>query len=328
MQDIAEHVGVSRQLVSLVLRGDPGPSSASREKILAAADDLGYRVNSSGRMLRQSRTMLLGAVFEMRNPFQVGVVERLFVRAREAGYGLALGPRTADRSTDDAVGSLLEDRVDAIVAFNPETGSRALEDARAHVPVVWMGEWSTAEGIDNIHADEAGGLREAVEHLTGLGHRNIAYVGGLDGVLGPDRAQAYRDAMAAAGLADRADVVASGFDEDAGAQAAREILAREHRPTALVCCGDQCATGVLAVLALAGVEVPAQMSVVGFDDSRLSSLSYHQLTSVHQDVEATVEAALASVLDRIAGDRGPRRVISTPTSLVVRRSTGPVPDGS
>jgi DNA-binding LacI/PurR family transcriptional regulator len=327
MQDIADHLGVSRQLVSLVLRDVPGPSAESRERILAAASELGYRPNASARLLRQNRTRLIGAVFEIRHPFQVRFVERLFVRAAEHGFGLVLGPRTVERSTDVAVAELMEERVEALVAFNPDPESTALAEACDLVPVMWLGEWVDRPEVDNVHVDEVEGLRLAVEHLVGLGHRDIAYVGGLGGIVGRDRAEAYRGAMAAFGLEDRIEVVARGFAEEDGASAAREILGRVKRPTAVVCCGDQCAVGVLAVFARANVAVPEEISVVGFDDSYLASLSYHRLTSVRQDVEATVDATLTSVLARIEGDDGPRRVSATRTTLVVRDSTGPARAG-
>jgi DNA-binding LacI/PurR family transcriptional regulator len=327
MQDIALHLGVSRQLVSMVLRDRPGPSAESRERILAAAREFGYRPNASARLLRQSRTRLIGAVFEIRHPFQVRFVERLFVRAAEEGFGLVLGPRTVERSTDVAVAELMEERVEALVAFNPDPASRALAEACDLVPVVWLGEWVDKPEVDNVHVDEVEGLRLAVEHLVELGHRDIVYVGGLGGIVGRDRADAYRGAMTAFGLEDRIEVLSSGFSEENGATAAREILARDRRPTAVVCCGDQCAVGVLAVFARANVPVPGEISVVGFDDSYLASLSYHRLTTVRQDVEATVEATWASVLARLECDDGPRRVSATRTKLVVRESTGPARPG-
>ncbi|MEU7744701.1 LacI family DNA-binding transcriptional regulator [Nonomuraea sp. NPDC049158] len=328
MQDIADHVGVSRQLVSLVMRDVPGPSAESRERILAAASELGYRPNASARLLRQNRTRLIGALFEIRHPFQVRFVERLFVRAAEEGFGLALGPRTVERSTDVVVAELMEQRVEALVAFNPDPASSALAEACDLVPVVWLGEWVRKPDVDNVHVDEVEGLRLAIEHLVELGHRDIVYVGGLGGNVGRDRVDAYRGAMAAFGLEDRVEVLSSGFSEENGASAAREILGRDRRPTALVCCGDQCAVGVLAVFAQANVPVPGEISVVGFDDSYLASLSYHRLTSVRQDVEATVEATLTSVLERLECGDKPRRVSATRTELVVRESTGPARTGS
>ncbi|MDT0321950.1 LacI family DNA-binding transcriptional regulator [Streptomyces millisiae] len=327
MQDIADHVGVSRQLVSLVMRDVPGPSAESKERILAAASELGYRPNASARLLRQNRTRLIGAVFEMRNPFQVRFVERLFVRAAERGFGVALGPTTVERPTDVVVSQLMEERVEALVAFNPDPTSNALAAACDLVPVVWLGEWVRTPEVDNVHVDEVEGLHLAIEHLVGLGHRDIVYVGGLGGNVGRDRADAYRAAMAEFDLADRIEVLSSDFSEEGGAGAARQLLGRGERPTAVVCCGDQCAVGVLAVFARADVRVPEEISVIGFDDSYLASLSYHRLTSVRQDVEATVEATLTSALERIERDERPRRVTATRTELVVRESTGSVRTG-
>lgn len=323
MKDIADHLGVSRQLVSLVLRGIPGPSAESRDRVQAAAKELGYRPNASARLLRQQRTRRIGMMFEMRNPFQVRVVERLFVRATERGFGLTLGPITVERPTDVVVAELMEERVEALVAFNPDPGSSALRDAAALVPLVWLGEWVDSPGVDNIHVDEVEGLRLAVEHLVCLGHRDIVYAGGLGEGVGETRAEAYRAAMATFGLAERTRVLASDFSEEGGADVARRIAGSSERPTAVVCCGDQCAVGVLGVLAQAGIRVPRDISVIGFDDSYLASLSYHRLTSVRQDVEATVESTLDTVLGRIEGNEEPRRVVATPTSLVVRDSTGP-----
>ncbi|MBT0768555.1 LacI family DNA-binding transcriptional regulator [Kineosporia sp. J2-2] len=328
MRDIADHVGVSRQLVSLVLRGVPGPSPQSRERVLAAAAELGYRPHSSARLLRQNRTHLIGVVFGMRNPFQVRFVERLFVRAAERGYGVVLGPVTIERPTDAVVAALMEERVEALAAFNPDPDSAALAAACELLPVVWLGERAGRTDVDNVHVDEAGGLRLAVRHLVELGHRDIEYVGGLGGTVGADRAQAYREVMAEAGLSARAKVIPSGFSEEDGAAAARKILARKRRPTAVVCAGDQVAAGLLAVFSRAGLGVPDEISVVGFDDSYVASLSYHRLTSVRQDVEATVEAALTALLDRLdpPGDEAPSpgRVTQTPAELVVRKSTGMV----
>jgi len=323
MKDIAEHLGVSRPLVSMVLRNVPGPSAQSRDRILAAAKELGFRPNASARLLRQSRTRMLGVAFLLENPFQVRVVERMFVKAAERGFALALGPVTEERPIDAVVSELIEERVEALIAFNPDLGSAALTEALRLMPVTWMGEWTDEPGVDNIHVNEIDGLRRAVEHLVDLGHRDIAYVGGPGGAVGHSRAEAYRAAMASAGLKKHAEIISTGFSEEDGAAAARILIGREHRPTAVICCGDQCAVGLLAVLSHSNIAVPGELSVIGFDDSFLASLSYHQLTSVRQDVDATVDAALDSVIDRVEGDHGARRVIATDAALIVRATTGP-----
>jgi DNA-binding LacI/PurR family transcriptional regulator len=328
MRDVAEHLGVSRQLVSLVLRGAAGPSEESRARILAAADELGYRPNASARLLRQQRTRLLGLAFALRHPFQVRVAERLFVRAAEAGFGLVLGPITSERSTDFAIAELLEQRVEAVIVFNPDHESPQLATAAGLLPVALLGERTDLAVVDNVHVDDVGGLRLVVEHLAALGHRDITYLGGQEGRAGSDRADAYVAAMTAAGLADHVDVEPSRFDEESGAEAARRLLEREALPTALVCGGDRAAIGALTVLRGAGVRVPDDVSIVGFDDSYIAALSFNALTTVRQDVEATVEATLAAVFDRLEhGTPDARRVVATPTELVVRQTTGPVPAG-
>ncbi|MEE1650449.1 LacI family DNA-binding transcriptional regulator [Brachybacterium sp. J144] len=331
MKDIAEHVGVSRQLVSLVLRGADGPSTESREKVLAAAAELGYRPNASARLLRQARTRTLGVVFSMRNAFQVRYVEELVAAASARGYRVALGTVDAGRGTDEAIGALLEERVEALAVFNPDPRATALAAASTLLPAVLLGEWTRDDSLDTVHVDERGGLRQAVEHLVGLGHREIAYVGGpLGGLVGADRADAYRAAMTQAGLEGEVDVLDAGFGEEDGASAGRTLLEREQLPTAVVCGSDHAAAGLLAVLQRARVRVPAEVSVIGFDDSHVAALSYHALTSVHQDVAATVEATLSILLERLEGTSDgarARRVVATPTRLTVRGSTGTVRAG-
>lgn len=324
MRDVALHLGVSRQLVSLVMRGAPGPSAESRDRILEAARELGYRPNASARLLRQRRTRLIGAMFVLRNPFEVRFVERFVERAAEQGFGVVLGAHSDERPTDVVVSDLMAQRVEALVAFNPDPGSPALQDALDRIPVVWLGEKSPEARADNVRVDDVTGLRLAVEHLVELGHRDIAYVGGDTGIVGRDRAEAYRRAMSDVGLRHRIEVVPGDFGEEDGATAARGIAARSEadRPTAVLTCGDLSAVGVLSAFARAGLAVPGDVSVVGFDDSYVCALSYNDLTSVRQDVEATAEAALETVVARLADRTAEPHDVLTPTTLVTRGSTG------
>jgi DNA-binding LacI/PurR family transcriptional regulator len=320
MRDVAEHVGVSRQLVSLVLRDVPGPSPDARERILAAAAELGYRGNASARLLRQKRTRLIGAVYTMQNPFESQLVEQLFARAAGRDFGVVLGPLTADRSIEQVVDELIEQRVEAVVGFGPPEWNAYVERIGATVPTVWLGG-PAPEPHDNVHIDDAEGMRVAIEHLSGLGHENIAHVRGA-GSAGEARAEGYRLGMRRAGLADRIDVVGAGWGEEDGAAAARDFLARPTLPTAVICGGDQSATGLVAVFTVAGVTIPGDVSVVAWDDSYVARLSYHQFTSVRQDLDATAEAALDAALHRMADPASPRVLILTPARLIERTSTG------
>jgi len=323
MKDVALRAGVSRQLVSMVMRGVPGPSETSREKVLAAARDIGFAVNTSARLLRQSRSRLIGVMFAAGNAFESRFIERFLERAEAEGFGVVLAPITSTRSTEVVVNELLGHRVEALACFNPEPDSPALDRALGLVPVVWLGERRADARADEVRSDDGAGLRAAVDHLHELGHRRIAYVGGRGGAVGPDRAQAYRDAMTATGLADGIDVVESDFEEESAADAARTLLRRKALPSAVVCCSDQCAAAVRAVLREGGVAVPEQVSLVGYDDSAVASLSFNDLTSVRQDVDLTVEATLAAILRRLENPAAEPAADPTPATLVVRSSTGP-----
>lgn len=323
MRDVAVRAGVSRQTVSLVMRGEPGPSAASRERVLAAARELQYRPNASARLLRQRRSGLIGVLYSASNIFELRVVERLLERAAEEGFDVALGPVTARRSTEIVVTQLLEQRIEALACYNPDPSSPALGSAIDMMPVVWLGERRADDRVDVVRTDDDEGLRLLVEHLTGLGHRRIAYAGGRGGTVGPDRADAYRRAMAAAGLGDEIDVLGGGFGEDDGSRAAEMIMARDRMPTAVIGCSDHCGAGLIGTLTRAGVRVPEDVSIAGYDDSDLAALPYIDMTSVRQDVDLTVEATLAAILERLREPGRNGADHPTEATLTVRSSTGP-----
>jgi len=327
MRDVADHVGVSRQLVSLVLRDVSGPSSAARERILAAAAELGYRANASARLLRQKRTRLIGAIYTMRNPFESQLVEQLFTRAAGRDFGVVLGPLTADRTIESVIDELVEQRVEALVGFVPDAWSPYLEQIGETVPIVWLGG-PAPEPLDNVHIDDAEGMRLAIDHLVSLGHRTITHVRGANDSAGRARTKGYRLGMRRAGLSAGVDVVGEGWGEEDGAGAARELLERRALPTAVICGSDQAAAGLKAVMTAAGVAIPGDMSVIGWDDSYVAALSYHQFTSIRQDLDATADASLDAVLHRMSDPERPREVILTPARLIERASTGPARDGS
>lgn len=323
MRDVAARAGVSRQLASLVLGGRPGPSEASREAVLHAAAELDYHPNVAAQLLRQGRTRTIGVLFAARNPFEARFVERLLEAAEGAGFRVQLAPTTGSRTTEVVVQELLEFRVEAIACFNPDPTSPSLRHALATMPVVWLGERPGDPRADGVYADDVMGMRQVVDHLVGLGHRSIVYAGGRGGLVGPARAQAYREAMEAVGLGEAVDAIPVGFDEESGAEAARSLLARDRLPTALVCCSDQCAAAALTVFAQVGVDVPGEISVTGFDDSTLAGLSYLSFTAVRQDVDLSVAATVAAIERRLAEPSSPPGIVPTRTTLTVRSSTGP-----
>lgn len=323
MSDVARHAGVSRQLVSLVLRDAAGPSAASRGAVRKAVAELGFQANTSAQLLRQERTRLIGVMFEPRITFESRFVEHLMERAAKERLGVVLGPVTPERTTDVVVRELLGSRVEALGCFNPDPASSALRTAIDRMPVVWLGERSGEPRVDAVHSDDDAGVRLAVEHLVALGHRDIAYAGGIGGRVGPDRAEAYRRAMVEVGLEDRIDQVRVGFGEEDGATAARLLLQRDTLPTAVIGSSDHVGAALIAVLTRAGVKIPEDVSVTGYDDSDIAALSYNDLTAVRQDADLNAGLALEAMLRRLEDPGVEPRDMATPATLTVRGSTGP-----
>lgn len=320
MADVAERVGVSRALVSIVFRGAEGASEATRARVLAAAAELGYRPDSLAQGLRRHRSRNLGVLFSLRRPFEVELVENMYPIARELGYDLLLGAFTPGRGQDVVVDELLRYRCAGLVVVGPELHARDLEPLAREVAVVEVGRGVTRGPVDVIRNDDAVGTRQAVDHLIELGHRAIAYIDGGDNPGAEPRREGYRAAMTDHGLAGEIRVVPGGYTEDEGARAARRLL-DDGLPTAIIAANDPCAIGVLDTALRAGIRVPSELSVIGYDDSRFGRIPGIDLTSVRQDIPRTARSAVKAVVERLdKPDRKPRDVRLRPR-LVVRGTT-------
>lgn len=334
MRDVAERVGMSRQLVSIVLRGAPGASAASRERILAAAREIGYHPDDSARMLRRRRSGQLGVLFTMRQPFEVDLVDALYRRADELGFTLALGTMGEHRDLDSALASLMRQRIEALIALDAGPGGQTLTGLPAGIPTLLLGGPTSPEAHDRVDVENERGIALAVDHLTALGHTSIAYLGSATGANASARLTGYRSAMASHGLAEH--VVASDDTELGGHRAALALLADggvtpgdrtrgrarpAESPTALVCMNDHCAIGALQTLVRAGVRVPEDISVVGFDDSSAAALPYVSLTSVRPDPDSMAQLAVETVRARLAEPGMAAAIRHITPTLTVRGST-------
>jgi DNA-binding LacI/PurR family transcriptional regulator len=322
MADVAKHVGVSRALVSIVFRGAPGASDATRERVLRTAAEMGYRPDSLAQGLRANRTRRLGVLFSLRRPFEVELVEHMYPVVRQLGYDLLLGPFTPGRGQDAVVDELLRYRCEGLVVVGPELHAHDLEPLLDEVSVVEVGRGVTRGPVDVIRNDDAVGTRQAVDHLVELGHAAIAYVDGGANPGAEDRRDGYRAAMVDHGLAAGIQVVPGGYTEDDGADAARKLLA-DGPPTAVIAANDPCAIGVLDTVLRADLRVPDDLSVIGYDDSRFGRLPGIDLTSVRQDIPKMARLAVKAVVDRLERPgRKPRDTALRP-KLVVRGTTAP-----
>ncbi len=325
MADVVNHLGVSRQLVSLVLRNKPGPSERTRTRVLKAAEELGYRPHLGAQVLRQSRSTRIGVGFIASNDTDSEIVERMYGTAREAGYSLVLSAQNAHRGTTRVLAELRGHRCAGVILIGstvPDDDFRELA-RQSVVPVVLVGHGRQNSDYDVVRSAGDVGIAKCVEHLHDLGHRDIAYVDVPSIAPSLDRVRGYERACATLGISQQIARVEAGVAEEEGAGAARALLASSRMPTAIACANDQSALGVAMVLLEAGLRIPQDVSITGFDDSRVAALSVMQLTSARQDPSKMGAKAIDAVLRRINDPSKPARQFVIRPQLVVRNSTAP-----
>jgi DNA-binding LacI/PurR family transcriptional regulator len=323
MVDIADRAGVSQSLVSIVMRGVPGAGAETRERILAVAHELGYRPDIRAQMLRRNSSRLLGVTFHTQHDFHGDLIAALYRAVAPLDYQLALSAVTPDRDEGAAVDDLLSDRCEALILLGPGAQRAALHRLAGTLPVIAVARSVRLPAVDVVRSAEAHGVHRAVDHLVDLGHRRIAHIDGGRAPGAPERRRGYRDAMTRHGLADEIVVVTGGPTEDDGAAAARTLL-QSAAPTGVIVFNDAGATGVLEVLRREGLRVPDDVSVVGYDDSRMARMSFIDLTTIAQDADRLAELAVARAIERATGAEpsGSREQIVVP-ALVVRSTTAP-----
>ncbi|MFN8194840.1 MAG: LacI family DNA-binding transcriptional regulator [Nocardioidaceae bacterium] len=323
--DVAEKARVSRALVSLVMRGAPNVSDKRRRRVLKAAEELGYRPNAYARSLASKKVQTIGVlVYDVTNPYFAGVYASLAKAAERVGYTLLVAPAIRSAAQESAlVDTLLEHRVAGLALLSPVMRTKKLRQLCAAVPTVVVGRAVEIPGVDVVTTDERQAAELVIDRLVGLGHRDIVHISGGANRSARDRQVAYEAVMAQHGLSPR--VVAGTFSTRGGRDAARTLLADGPLPTAVVAANDQIAFGAMGALRVAGVRVPEDVSVIGYDDSEFAGLDLVRLTSVRQANDRFGRAAITMLLDRIDHPGGPSVVRLLPAKLKERSTTGPAP---
>jgi DNA-binding LacI/PurR family transcriptional regulator len=290
---------------------------------MEAAAQLGYRADRTASLLARRRRHLLGVLLDIRNPFHAEIVEAVHAEADRAGYEVVLSTLTRDRDEARAVESLLDFRCEAVILLGPDAPPARLADLARRLPVVAVGRRTAGDGFDVVRSADDVGVGLALDHLFRLGHRDIAFVDGGRGAIAAARRRGYRTGIRRGGLAER--VVSGDHTEEGGIHAGRTLASGPDRPTAVVASNDRCAVGLMDAFARTGIDVPRDISIVGYDDSSLARLVHIDLTTVNQDAAAQARHAVAAAVERLDEGRTQRREVVLQPRLVIRSSTRPVP---
>ena len=329
MKDVAERAEVSVTTVSHVLNQTRFVSDPVRQRVLSAMDELGYHPNGLARGLRKREASLLGLVVpDATNPYFAEIARAVEDACSEEGYSLIVSssggcPYRQRR----AVEALAANRVGGLALVNVGMSEReAAIFEGLDIPLVMLDREIPNFPVDSIQIDNRLGGYQAARHLTELGHRRIACISGPSQVTpSGDRILGYRRALAEAGIPWDPELLRVGdFTPQTGFAHARDLLALPDPPTALFACNDLMAFGVIGAAQEAGLAVPRDLSVVGFDDIYLAAYYNPPLTSVAQPRGEMGATAVRLLLERMRDRSLPRRrPLLMNTTLVVRRSTGP-----
>jgi LacI family transcriptional regulator len=330
MIDVSLRAGVSLKTVSRVFNDEPNVRDEVRQRVRTAAEALNYHPNVLAQALVRRRSHLIGLVYENPSPsyvveLQLGVLDRL----RDERYRLVVIPvsSVAERERE-VVGLLRSAALDGVVLAPPASdNARILEDlTAAGIRFARIAPTRALElGPSNL-IDDVAAAREVAEHLIGLGHTEIAVIQGDPTHASTDmRMAGYAQAFEAAGLPMRADLIEPGlFTRDSGHAAALRLFDRADRPTAILAQNDDMAVGALMAARERDLSVPGDVSIVGFDDSEVSRITWPTITTVRQPVYDMAVSAADMVLAQLdGGELAMRR--DHAHQLFVRQSSGPVP---
>jgi DNA-binding LacI/PurR family transcriptional regulator len=328
MVDVAKRAGVSHQTVSRVLNGHPNVREETRERVLAAIADLGYRRNSSARALVTRRTNTLGVVaFDTTLYGPASTLFGVEQAAREADYFVSIvSLKSLTRaSVSEALGFLADRSVDGVVVIAPlRSAVEALSAVATDTPIVAV-EGGQAPDQPVVCVDQAAGAAAVTGHLLDIGHRNVWHVAGpTDWLEAEARMSAWRATLESVGI-QPPPVVYGDWSPHSGYAAGKQLAARRaggEEITAVFVANDQMALGLLRAFREAGIDVPGDISVAGFDDVPEAEFFAPPLTTVRQDFGEIGRRSIGVLLDSIEnGPSHPPQRIVVPPKLVVRAST-------
>ncbi|MCC3373851.1 LacI family DNA-binding transcriptional regulator [Cohnella sp. REN36] len=328
IRDIAKAAGVSVATVSKVLNGYTTVSKATRENVLRIVADMQFRPNTAARALVGRRSMTLGVFLTtgIAHPFFVSLLGGIDEALQARGYDLIYLSQLSAHPDYNFVQHCLSRNVEGVLVFGFQHDQLNMDElVDAGIPAMFIDLDRTGPRAGYISSDNAAAIEQAVAYLDGLRHRRIAFITGIPGsYTGERRLAGFRQGLADRRLPYRPDYIAEGdFSRESGYAAMRRLLALPERPTAVVCCSDRSAFGAIDAIREAGLSVPDDISIIGFDDIEAAGNVRPALTTVRQDMRAIGRTAI-EMLDRLVVDPDcPSPEIILPTELIVRETCAP-----
>ena len=334
IKDIARQAGVAHTTVSRALRDSPLVADETSARIRRIAAELGYYPSAAARSLKTNRSQVLGVIVShIADPFFSEILQGIDDLAQQSGYSLFIAAAQHDPGREKAiVKTMREHRVDGVILCSTPFSAEQSRQLLAHdIPIVVINNQAAEDYRYSIYHDDVGGSRQVTRHLLELGHRRIAYLGNaLSGRTTQDRLSGFRQEMAEAGVNIPRGYVhqVRGGGAEEGLSSVAHYLSLPERPTALVCYNDLLAIGVLSGLQTAGIRVPEQLSVAGFDNIPLAAFTNPPLTTFDQPKRFIGAEAARMLLDLLAAqpiDGSPEQhtIRLLQGRLLVRQSTAP-----
>lgn len=338
ISDVAKLAGVSIKTVSRVVNREPNVRSSTREKVESAISALNYRPNKAARNLASHHSNLIGLIYDDPSAYEVpssGYVIALqqgaLAACHEANYELLIHPcRFQDRHIGKELTELIEQvRPDGIILAAPLSNiPRVVKAIEATgTPLVRISPGKKNGGLPKVATDDFTVSAEMTRYLASLGHRRIAFIkGNTHHRAVGNRFRGYCAGLEQSGLRYSEQLVVDGDNSiGSGEAAAKKLLGRKRRPTAIFAANDDMAAGVIRVADRMGIKVPAELSVAGCDDIALAQQIFPALTTINQPLAAMSERAVYSVIEKIRTGSIEDDNLIVPSSIVVRESTGPAP---
>ena len=327
IKDIARMADVSHSTVSRALSNSPLISAQTTEKIRRIAEQSRYRASAVARSLVTRSTRTVGIVVTtIADPFAAGVVDGIEDAAGEFGFSVFLANSNADPEREiRVVRSFEERRVDGVIVTSSRAGAfYAPMIEQLNVPIVLLNNQHPSEYVQSVMIDNVAASVHATSYLVEIGHRKIAYLGDRYGEQSDaERFRGYRQALEKAGLPFRPEFVALGDGKpEGGMKAMAQLLALAEKPTAVFCYNDMSALGALRQARSAGLQVPGDLSLIGFDDLYISQYTQPALTTLRQPMRQMGRMAMETLLQWLQGSASSHS-IKVAAELVLRESTAP-----